>query len=86
MKEAFIAAQLLSCYVTMDTLRSSRQHLSNDDCLKDMRKDCQSELFSVVLCMKIVHNDRHMYEQFLKLSVGLWPPYAIGQTIYIFIL
>jgi len=26
------------------------------------------------------------YECFLKISVTLWPPYLIGQAIYIFIL
>jgi len=29
---------------------------------------------------------QYIYEQFLQLTVGLWSPYVIGQTIYILIL
>ena len=59
----------------------SRQHLSNDDCLQVNREDCQN--CSVQRC---VHSCEQWCtctcEQYLKLSVGLWSPYVIGQTIY----
>jgi len=41
------------------------QHLNNDDCPKDKRKDCQK---CAILGTTVVHSDMHTYEQFLKLT------------------
>ena len=45
-------------------------YLSFDDCLEDKREKL-SELFFAVLYTTVVHNDKHIPEQFLKLNVSL---------------
>jgi len=55
-------------------LTCNRQHLSNNDCLKDKKQYIRTVLYCCILCMTLVHNDtyiHHAREQFLKLSVGL---------------
>jgi len=57
------------CFCRPDALLSSRHHLSYDGCLDDKRENYQN---SSLLCMTVMHNDAHTYEQFLDmLALGL---------------